>query len=972
MLKRSAFLAALCSLLAIGSEYRGTVRFGVVPVPGVTITLSRGETKKTTITDAQGNYVFPDVEDGTWLLRVEMLCFAPVERQVVVAAGAAPAEWSLKLLPPAEIRSAKATILKQDEPAAPAETPDEMIERAEDGFLINGTANNSAMSPFALAPAFGNNRRGPQSLYNGNLGVTVDNSSLDARSFSLTGQDTPKPSYNHLTALLSVGGPVRIPHLVKNGPMVSVNYQWTRNRNAVTQPGLMPTPAERGGDLTGNPAPITDPNNGPFPGNTIPLSRISPQALNLLNLYPLPNFAGSTRYNYQIPVIGATNQDSLQSRFNKMAGRRNQLTGSFALQSTRTSSANLFNFLDTSRLLGINSAVRWRHTFAPHLFVTLGYQFSRQGITFTPYFANRENISGEAGITGNNQDPLNWGPPSMVFSGGTATLSDVQQSLTRNQTHAVSADGFWNRGRHNFSFGGDFKRQQFNLLSQQDPRGTFTFTGAATGSDFADFLLGTPDTSSLAWGNADKYFRTSAYDVYFTDDWRISPGFTLNAGLRWEYGSPLRELYGRLVNLDVAAGFSAVAPVVANDPTGTLTATRYPDSLIHADRSAVQPRVAFSWRPFQASSTVIRAGYGVYYNTSVYLPIATQMAQQSPLSNSLSVSNTAANPLTLANGFVRSPLITPNTFAVDPGFRVGYSQNWQFSVQRDLPGALVMTATYMGVKGTRGVQLFLPNTYPAGAVNPCPTCPTGFAYMTSNGNSSREAGEIQLRRRLHNGFTASIDYTYSKSIDDAALGGRGQATTPVIAQDWTNLSGERGLSPFDQRHLASIQLQYSTGMGIGGGMLVGGWRGALLKEWTFASQITAGSGLPLNPVYLAAVYGTGVTGSIRPDYTGAPLYAAPQGLSLNSAAYAPPAPGHWGNAGRNSITGPGQFTLDASMGRTFRSGDRLNIDLRFDAMNVLNHPTFPSWNTMVTSAQFGLPNASNAMRSVETTLRFRF
>src|ERR1035438_5397579 len=155
---------------------------------------------------------------------------------------------------------------------------------------------------------------------------------------------------------------------------------------------------------------------------------------------------------------------------------------------------------------------------------------------------------------------------------------------------------------------------------------------------------------------------------------------------------------------------------------------------------------------------------------------------------------------TLASGFNASPTITPNTFAIDPNFRIGYNQNWQVSVQRDIPGALVLTVMYLGSKGTRAEQMFLPNTYPLGAVNPCPTCPAGFEYVTSNGNSTREAGQVQLRRRLRSGFTASLQYTYSKSIDDAALGGRNQGTA-VITQNWLDLSTERGLSNFDQRHL---------------------------------------------------------------------------------------------------------------------------------------------------------------------------
>jgi len=145
-----------------------------------------------------------------------------------------------------------------------------------------------------------------------------------------------------------------------------------------------------------------------------------------------------------------------------------------------------------------------------------------------------------------------------------------------------------------------------------------------------------------------------------------------------------------------------------------------------------------------------------------------------------------------------------------------------------------------------------------------------------------------------------------------------------------------------------------------------------MKEWTIASQITVGSGFPLTPTYFAAVQGTGVTGPIRPDYTGASLYAAPQGLFLNPAAYVAPQTGQWGNAGRDSIIGPRQFTLNGSMSRTFRMNDRFNLDVRLDATNALNHVTYPNWNTTITSAQFGLPTTANPMRSVQTSVRLRF
>ncbi len=269
----------------------------------------------------------------------------------------------------------------------------------------------------------------------------------------------------------------------------------------------------------------------------------------------------------------------------------------------------------------------------------LRYQFTRQTTETTPYFAYRTNVSGEAGINGNNQEPVNWGPPSLSFASGMSGLSDALPRFTRNQTNAVGGDGFVSRGRHNFTIGGDLRRHHVDILSQQDPRGGFAFTGAATGSDFADFLLGIPATSQIAYGNADKYLRGFSYDAYITDDWRVGPSLTITAGARWEYESPLSERFERLVNLDIGPGFKAISPVVATDPTGSLSGETFPSSLMRPDWGGLQPRLAVAWRPVPGSSVVVRAGYGIYRNTNVYQSIATLMAQQPPLSRALSIAN---------------------------------------------------------------------------------------------------------------------------------------------------------------------------------------------------------------------------------------------------------------------------------------------------------------------------------------------
>ena len=1011
-------LVSLCaSRMATASEYHGQVTFGGLPVPGATVTATQGEKKVSIVTDQGGLYDFPDLADGPWKIKIEMQCFTTIDADVTVAPQTAPGKWELTLLPVDQLMAR--TKLTQAPPSlpptlippAPAKKADgspatagpeipkpteEQSQQSSDGFLVNGSVNNAATSQYSLDQAFGNRRPNSKSLYTGGFAAVLNNSALDARPYSLSGFDTPKAMYDRITGIVSFGGPIKIPHVLPRGPNFFVGYQWTRDHTAAIVSGIVPTGAERAGNLAGllnalgQPVTVYNPATGlPFVSNTFP---VSTRAQALLALYPMPNITGAPDYNYQVPVLNSSHQDMFQTHMDKTIGRKDQLSGSFNLQSIRAGNENLFGFVDTTDTLGMNTTVNWLHRFNQHLFLNTSYKFSRLSTRIVPEFENHENVAGDAGISGDYQDPADWGPPALDFSSGIAGLSDANSSFNRNRTDAFSGSAAIYRGHHNITIGGDFREQQYNDFFEQNPRGTFTFTGAATagpagstatsGSDLADFLLGVPDTSAIAYGNADKYFREPVSDAYATDDWRVLSVLTINAGMRWEFGAPMTELHGRLVNLDIAPNFTATAPVVGSDPVGPVTGTHYPSSLIRPDWRGLEPRIGISWRPIPASTVVVRAGYGIYDDTSVYLAPALQLAQQAPLSTSLLAQNSAACPLTLANGFNSCSASNPDNFAVDPNFRVGYLQTWNLAVQRDLPWAMQMTATYLGSKGTHGVQEFLPNTYPIGAVSPCPSCPVDFEYRTSGGDSTRESGQLQLRRRLRNGFTASLLYTYSKSIDDdASLGGQGHVAAgasdsppaaTAIAQNWLNLKAERSLSTFDQRNLINVLAQYTSGQGLRGGDLMKGWAGRLIKEWTILTQITFGTGMPETPSYPAAVQGTGFTGTIRPTLTGAPIYSGAGNVHLNAAAYTAPLTGQWGTAGRDSITGPGQFTLDTSLERTFRPNTKIYLIARVDATNLLNHGVFTGWITTVNSTQFGLPAAANPMRSLQTTIRLRF
>jgi hypothetical protein len=269
------------------------------------------------------------------------------------------------------------------------------------------------------------------------------------------------------------------------------------------------------------------------------------------------------------------------------------------------------------------------------------------------------------------------------------------------------------------------------------------------------------------------------------------------------------------------------------------------------------------------------------------------------------------------------------------------------------------------------MQEILPNTNPPGAANPCPTCPAGFIYLLSDGSSTRNAGQVQLRRRLRNGLTWTTQYTLSKATDNATAFTGASLTGGAIAQDWRNLDAELGPSSFDQRHLLTATVEYTTGVGTRGGGLLTGIKGALLKGWTTAAQLNAGSGLPFTPVYLTSVPGTGVIGTVRADLTGTSIDATAPGYYFNPAAFAIPT-GEWGSARRNSVRGPAQFGLNASVTRTFPWGSRRNFDWRIDVTNILNRVTYSSIGTLVGTPQFGLANAANPMRKIQTSLRLRF
>ncbi|MBZ5583251.1 MAG: TonB-dependent receptor [Acidobacteriia bacterium] len=837
------------------------------------------------------------------------------------------------------------------------------------------------------ALAFGNNRRNPARMYNGSFNIQEQNSLLDAQQYSISGQPIAKPYSNTTQVGASFGGPLRIPKIynpTRMGQfMVNVNVGRVRNGNSGSLT-TMPSALERQGDFsqsvgsTGGAVSIYDPRtNAPFAGNRIPANRIDPIAQALLQYYPYPNLPGA-KNNYQQPYTTHSNTNSVNARINQSLTQRDSVNGNFAYQGGSGVTPLRLGFIDpltglpiedTSNSRGMNAGVSYRHNFTSHVTGNIGYTFSRNRSLASPFFAYRDDIAGRLGIQGVSTDPLNWGPPSLSFS-GFGGFSDGSASLMRSQTNSVTTSLLWVYKTHNLSTGFSYRRQQNNRNSDPNGRGSFTFNGyatsllvngaaqASTGFDMADFLLGSPDSASVRYGNPSLYFRGSVFQIYMQDDWRIASRFSVNYGVRWDYQTPVRELYNRMVNLAFTPAFTSfntVQPGQANPLTGQSV----PNTLVRPDYNNISPRFGFAWRPWAGKSTVIRGGYGMYFNSSVYSSMATQLSQQPPLATAWNL-YIQDGPMNMANAFAdpasRGTNTISNTFAIDPNYKVGYAQQWTFSIQHNLPYSFQTNVSYMGVKGTDLDRQIAPWVVPPGAA--AAPYPTGYTYETFGGNSIYNALNVMLIRRFRAGLSANATYTFAKGIQDGST-----------AQNWLNFAADRAIMNVPA-HSLNINFSYSTGQGARGGGLLTGWKGHLVKDWNINSGISMNSGSWLTPMAGGNQFTKG--GSTRADATGIPVTDIPAGEYFNQTAFALPAAGTWGNAGRNVIPGPFGLTLNASANRTFRLGERRRMTFTMQARNALNTVVVTNWNTTLNTPTYGQVTGVGNPRTVSTGLRFNF
>ena len=863
-----------------------------------------------------------------------------------------------------------------------------------------GGANAQRRGPFnGQYAAFGNRRR-TQPAYSGSAFLIMTNSALNAAPFSLNGQAAPKPSSASGRFGFNFGGPVRIPKLVTSDKyFFYVNYTGNRTRSGNSLTSSVPTLAERDGDfsqaMTTTPVTIYDPLSGsPFPGNVIPASRFNPAAAGLLTYFPLPTYTGIVQ-NYHLVTSTPSVSDSIGVRLNAPVTTKDRLNFNEQYSRNDSKSQQLFGFKDSTSGYGLSASAGWSHSFKPRFNSALNITFSRSISKLTPYFAYTDNVEQGLGITGTpqypfNQDPVNYGPPTLTFT-NFGSLSDGSPSVSRNQTTNITETiTYVARRKHNLTFGVGYRRLQQNSLSYANARGSFSFSGlltsqidsngqpvTGTGFDFADFLLGLPETTSLR-GNTNDYFRSWATNWYAQDDWRVRPGLSFNVGLRYEYFAPYTELQGRLANLDLSPQGNAVAVVTPANDIGPYSG-KYPSSLVDPDKNNYSPRLGFAWRPSQKHARVIRGGYSIFFSGSSYGGFASSMAAQPPFVSNLSLTTATANPLTLQNPFPTVPSQTvTDTYAIEKNYKLAYAQTWSFALQQTFARGLVVELEYIGTKGTGLPVTLEPDRAPPGS-SPLTAQQqlqignaTGFTYLTSQGDSIFHAAQTRITRRFGRGVSANALYTFSKSIDDASSFSGGGGTVVQFPQD---LRLERGLSSFDQRHNLSTGYMVSSPVGIHGWWRNGGWKTKAFAGWTLSGNFTATSGMPMTAKVsgnLSNTGGTAAFGSGRAQATGENINAG-NFPYFNENAFTTPPPGQYGNAGRDTIPGLFQIGLNGSLNRAFRFGDsRRQLQLRLAANNALNHVVITNIGTTINASNYGLPTAASATRSVTLTLRFNF
>jgi hypothetical protein len=878
--------------------------------------------------------------------------------------------------------------------------------------------------------------------FHGSVFEFFRNTQLDARSYFAATRE----QFNLNQFGGAIGGPIQ-----KDKTFFFADYQGKRQRHGIPFLGTIPSPAMKNGDFRGDPfiagGLLTNPYSGsPFqcvPGtenlatpvsepinpdgsqaagtacNVIPSALFDPVGKKMIDLYPNgSNTFSPLGTNYaNVPVRSLdenefdirvdhnfSSKDSMFGRFSYDQATSFVPGGSpgFAAQSAFASTQNITNHAR-------NLALSETHVFSDRTINQFNAGYNRI-FNHILSFGDKSCESANLGIQGANLDSTCPGAPPGLSQSGTDCMSCGLSSTLMGNYWALGDRGFapfvggtnvfdisdsfdMIRGKHDIKIGGQVRIQQLNVETNAFQDG-FLIPFGVTGDTAADLLLG-----QIGLGIHDQTFlgattgrRWKMFRPYIQDDWRVSKDLTLNLGLAWALVTPITEAQGRQANFD----FNTGQLLVAGPLSGINCAICVPSDGavgIQFDKTAIEPRIGFAWKPFGSQNMAIRGGYAIFHDSSWNQGGQGLWENPPYLAESDNFNNFQVCPFgntTINCGIQRvflqpnlQPITAPPNPATFPGtvlsqnldFKQGMIQQFNVNFERQLPGSTVLTVGYAGSRSTHilvdGLNMNVASPTACGVVPGytlgcgVPNVPyPNFGIISNNndvGRAKYDSLQIKAETKEHHGLYALIGYTYSRTYDSGFPDGLG---TPPGATYWP-LPGtskmDWGLSQLNLNHQFTASVLYNLPFGKGK-HFGNNWNGVtntLLGGWEVDAIEKATSGFPLFVVNSFNQSGVNFqwngNGINRPDMVGDPNQAGPVAANpgcqapsqihtltawFNPCAFMPAAQGELGNAPRTPVSGPRFVNTDLSLIKHFQVRERMQMDFRAEFFNLLNHPQF--------------------------------
>ncbi len=823
------------------------------------------------------------------------------------------------------------------------------------------------------------------------------------RNYKLNARQSATPERDSLKR--NQFGGVAGGRIIKDRLFFFGGFQGTRQRsNPGTIRAHVPTAASLQGDFTTlegtdcltSARTLKDPlssSSAPIAGNKIPLSRFDPAAVKLVSTYiPVSTdkcgltFFGQPANNPDTQYIGRV--DYVRSEKHNIYGRY------FIYDYTAQTFFDGKNALTT----GPNPGNRDRSQT-----VTIGdtYSFSPTKLnSFHATFDRRaDNRGSAANLFGPNDLGVNMfqNIPNYIqltisnyFNVACGTCAPGYFNVNNYQ---VSDDFTWIKGKHQFGFGFDYRKEQFNSTNNQQSNGQITFNGTTTNDALADLMIGR--MSTFVAGNAlSDYMRQTVFAFYAQDTYRISPRLTLNLGVRWEPSLPAddKQNRGNQFSLpDYIAGRHTIDPRYPTAPAGLLFAVD-PQNTHGAQFTrnhwlATSPRVGLVWDPSGDGKQTIRSGFALIHD-SMELFYPERWTTNPPYASSITLTNPTApfsdpwrgypngNPFPGAAIFpVGGTYVT-----IPPDVHATYMMQWNISYQRQFGKDWLATVNYLGnrtnhILGAHEINpaVFGPGATPSNTaarrtltlLNPAQGALYSSIVQTDDGNNASYNGLLlSLNHRFASHFTMLVNYTWSHCISTYDFGGELAGNN---YQNPNNRAAERGSCNFDRRQIFNTSLVASS-PGLGSGLTK-----KLTEDWQVAPIINAYSGQPMSPTDGGTDISLTAVGADRPDVViGGSVYQRTQASWFTQTAFQKQAGGTYGNAGRDSIVVPGSFNFDVALSREFKMRERYRLQVRGDFFNILNHPNWNAPSMSITSGTFGQITAFSSPRIIQMSMKLFF